>query len=33
MKCRSPFWSKDVVRLRLCSGIAGGCREHEDRFS
>lgn len=26
MKCRKPFWSDDVVRLRLCDGQDGGCR-------
>lgn len=31
MKCRRPFFSEDVIRLRLCSG-ADGCREDEDRF-
>lgn len=31
MKCRRPFFSEDVLRLRLCSG-ADGCREDEDRF-
>jgi len=32
MKCRRPFFSEDVLRLRLCSG-ADGCRGDEDRFS
>lgn len=32
LKCRRPFFSEDVIRLRLCSG-AQGCREDEDRFS
>lgn len=31
LKCRRPFFSEDVLRLRLCSG-ADGCREDEDRF-
>jgi len=31
MKCRRPFFSEDVIRLRLCSG-AQGCRGDEDRF-
>lgn len=31
MKCRRPFFSEDVLRLRLCSG-AQGCRGDEDRF-
>lgn len=26
MKCSKPFWSGDVVRLRLCDGQDGGCR-------
>lgn len=32
MKCRRPFFSEDVLRLRLCSG-AQGCRGDEDRFT
>lgn len=32
MKCRRPFFSEDVLRLRLCDG-ADGCRGDEDRFS
>jgi hypothetical protein len=32
MRCREPFWSEDVVRLRLCSA-GHGCRENEDRFA
>ena len=32
MKCRRPFFSEDVLRLRLCDG-AQGCRGDEDRFS
>lgn len=34
MKCRRPFFSEDVVRLRLCKGGDGntGCRGDEDRF-
>lgn len=31
LKCRRPFFSEDVIRLRLCSG-AQGCRGDEDRF-
>jgi len=29
LKCRKPFWSGDVVRLRLCEP----CKEDEDRFT
>ena len=32
MKCRRPFFSEDVLRLRLCDGTEG-CRRDEDRFS
>ncbi|MBQ1499211.1 MAG: hypothetical protein IIZ38_12930 [Sphingomonas sp.] len=32
LKCRRPFFSEDVLRLRLCDG-AQGCREDEDRFT
>lgn len=32
LKCRRPFSSEDVLRLRLCSGKEG-CRGDEDRFS
>ncbi len=32
MRCRQPFWSDDVIRLRLCSS-GTGCREDEDRFA
>lgn len=32
LKCRRPFFSEDVLRLRLCNG-AQGCRGDEDRFS
>lgn len=31
MKCRRPFFSEDVLRLRLCEG-AQGCRGDEDRY-
>jgi len=31
LKCRRPFFSEDVLRLRLCSG-AQGCRGDEDRY-
>lgn len=31
LKCRRPFFSEDVLRLRLCSG-SQGCRGDEDRF-
>lgn len=35
MKCRRPFFSEDVLRLRLCSAMSGmvGCRGDEDRFT
>ena len=35
MKCRRPFFSEDVVRLRLCGGSTGsnGCRTDGDRFT
>ena len=33
MRCRTAFWSEDVVRLRLCAGTEGGCRENEERFA
>lgn len=29
MKCRVPFFSEDVVRLRMCQP----CREDEDRYT
>ena len=32
LKCRRPFFSEDVLRLRLCSGTQG-CRGDDDRFS
>lgn len=32
LKCRRPFFSEDVLRLRLCTGTEG-CRGDEDRFS
>lgn len=32
LKCRRPFFSEDVVRLRLCSG-ADGCRGDDSRFT
>ena len=32
MRCRQPFFSEDVTRLRMCGG-PGGCRENEDRFA
>jgi len=32
LKCRRPFFSEDVLRLRLCSGTEG-CRGDEDRFT
>lgn len=31
MKCRRPFFSEDILRLRLCDG-SQGCRGDEDRF-
>ena len=33
LKCRKPFFSEDVVRLRLCNLGLEGCRENEDRFT
>lgn len=33
MRCRQPFWSEDVVRLRLCTGNHGGCRDDEGRYA
>ena len=33
LKCRRPFFSEDVVRLRLCHNGAYGCRKDEDRFA
>jgi len=27
-----PFWSEDVIGLRLCGDVLG-CRENEDRFA
>ena len=33
MRCRRPFFSEDVVRLRLCGGDAGSCRGGEDRYA
>ena len=35
MKCRRPFFSEDVLRLRLCNRNenGGGCRTDEDRFA
>ena len=33
MRCRQPFFSEDVLRLRLCSSSGTGCREDEDRFA
>jgi len=32
MCCGTPFWSEDVMRLRLCSGT-DGYRGDEDRFA
>ena len=32
LKCCRPFFSEDVIRLRLCAGMEG-CRGNEDRFS
>lgn len=32
LRCRQPFFSEDVVRLRLCAGQEG-CRTDEDRFA
>jgi hypothetical protein len=34
LKCGRPFFSDDVVRLRLCvDAQTGGCRKDEDRFT
>ena len=33
MRCRRPFWSDDVVRLRLCVSGGAGCRHFEDRHA
>ena len=33
MRCRKPFWSDDVVRLRLCVSGGAGCRNLEDRHA
>lgn len=33
MSCRRPFWSDDVVRLRLCVSGGAGCRHLEDRHA
>lgn len=33
LKCRKPFFSEDVVRLRLCNVAQEGCRTDEDRFT
>lgn len=34
LRCRQPFWSEDVTRLRLCTGKVGvGCRNDGDRYS
>lgn len=33
MRCRRPFWSDDVVRLRLCVSGGAGCRHLEDRHA
>jgi len=32
LRCRKPFFSEDVVRLRLCD-TAYGCRDQADRFA
>ena len=32
LRCRQPFWSEDVVGLRLCAA-GTGCREHNERFA
>ncbi len=31
MRCRRPFWSDDVVRLRLCTSGGAGCRRLEEQ--
>ncbi|QHL91166.1 hypothetical protein GVO57_10485 [Sphingomonas changnyeongensis] len=33
LRCRRPFFSEDVVRLRMCTGAVGGCRESDERFA
>jgi hypothetical protein len=34
LKCGKPFFTEDVVRLRLCvDATSGGCRRDEDRFT
>lgn len=34
IRCRRPFWSEDVIRLRLCSGSTPpGCRGEDARYS
>lgn len=34
LRCRQPFWSEDVARLRLCTGKVGiGCRNDGERYS
>ena len=34
LRCREPFWSEDVARLRLCTRKnSDGCRSGEDRRS
>lgn len=32
LRCRTMFFSRDVVRLRLCDGEQG-CRTNEDRYA
>lgn len=33
LRCRKPFFSEDVQRLRLCNESSFGCRTDEDRFT
>lgn len=32
LRCTKPFFSPDVVSLRLCGGSQLGCREDDERF-
>lgn len=33
LRCRKPFFSEDVTRLRLCDDNGVGCRSDETRFA